>query len=138
MTKKIILSFSSDTTNQPIIYNLIKLYDIKINILKAEIQPEKKGYLLAEFETDENSLTKAIDYLNKNDVVVNSVSQGVFHDKSRCLECGNCASACFSNALTLSAPEWKLNFDAEKCIGCNLCLKSCPLKLFRIDFAEVS
>ena len=138
MTRKLILSFPSDTTNQSFIYNLIKLYDIKINILKAEIQPEKKGYLLAEFETDENNLKQAIDYLNQYGVIVNSVSHSIFHDESHCLECGNCASACFSNALTISSPEWKLNFDTEKCIGCNLCLKSCPLQLFRIDFAKVS
>jgi formate hydrogenlyase subunit 6/NADH:ubiquinone oxidoreductase subunit I len=57
-------------------------------------------------------------------------------DQSLCIDCGNCVSACFSHALTIGAPDWKLHFNPEKCIACKLCLKACPLKLFRIEFAE--
>ena len=39
-------------------------------------------------------------------------------------------------ALTIGEPDWKLHFNPEKCIACKLCLKSCPLKLFRIEFAD--
>ncbi|MDY5012721.1 MAG: 4Fe-4S binding protein, partial [Butyricimonas virosa] len=48
----------------------------------------------------------------------------------------NCASACFSHALTIEAPDWKLQFNPEKCIACKLCLKACPLKLFKIEFSN--
>jgi ferredoxin len=137
MIKKLVLSFPVDTTDRPLIYDLIRVHDVSINILKAEIQPGKTGSLLAEFEADEAKIEEAIAYLNDNGVMVNPVSSKVSYDKNRCINCGNCVSACFSRALTIAAPDWILNFDTERCIACKLCLKACPLKLFKIEFAEV-
>ena len=137
MIKKLILSFPVDATDRPIIYDLVRLYDIKVNILKAEIQPGKTGSLLAEFDADETKIDQAIAYLYENGVSANPVSSRVSYDENRCMNCGNCASACFSHALTIGPPDWKLHFNTEKCIACKLCLKACPLKLFRIEFAEI-
>ena len=38
MIKKVVLSFPVDATDRSLTYDLVKLYDIRINILKAEIQ----------------------------------------------------------------------------------------------------
>lgn len=138
MTKKLILSFPVDATDRPVIYDLIRIYDIRINIIKAEVQPGKTGTLLAEFDADEMKIEQAIAYLNEIGVVVNPVSSKISYDEDRCINCGNCASACFSHALTIAPPDWKLNFNPEKCIACKLCLKACPLKLFKIEFSEVN
>ena len=126
MIKKVVLSFPVDATDRSLTYDLVKLYDIRINILKAEIQAGKSGNLLVELEA----------YLIENGVTVSPVSSKVSYDASLCIDCGNCVSACFSHALTIGAPDWKLHFNPEKCIACKLCLKACPLKLFRIEFAE--
>lgn len=136
MIKKVVLSFPVDTTDRSLTYDLVKLYDIRINILKAEIQAGKSGSLLVELEADDDKMEEGINYLICCGVSVSPVSSKVSRDESRCINCGNCASACFSHALTISAPDWKLKFNPEKCIACKLCLKSCPLKLFRIEFAE--
>lgn len=136
MIKKVVLSFPVDATDRSLTYDLVKLYDIKINILKAEIQAGKSGNLLVELEAEADKLEEGIQYLIRNGVSVSPVSSKVSYDETRCIHCGNCASACFSHALTIGAPDWKLNFNPEKCIACKLCLKSCPLKLFRIEFAE--
>lgn len=136
MIKKLVLSFPVDATDRSLTYDLVKIYDIRINILKAEIQAGKSGNLLVELEADELKLEEGINYLTENGVTVSPVSSKISHDESRCVNCGNCASACFSHALTISAPDWKLKFNPERCIVCKLCLKSCPLKLFKIEFAE--
>ncbi len=135
MIKKVILFFPVDATDRSLTYDLVKLYDIRINILKAEIQAGKSGSLLVELEADENKLEQGTAYLTECGVTVSPVSSKVSYDESRCINCGMCVSSCFSHALTISAPDWKLQFNPEKCIACKLCLKACPLKLFRIEFA---
>lgn len=136
MIKKVILSFPVDATDRALTYDLVKQYDIRINILKAEIQAGKSGNLLVELEAEDDKLEQGIGYLTANGVTVSPVSSKVSRDESRCINCGNCASACFSHALTIGAPDWRLKFNPEKCIACKLCLKACPLKLFRIEFDE--
>lgn len=136
MIKKVVLSFPVDATDRSLTYDLVKLYDIRINILKAEIQAGKSGNLLVELEASNEQLEAGIAYLTESGVTVSPVSSKVSYDESLCTNCGMCVSSCFSHALTIGAPDWKLQFNPERCIACKLCLKACPLKLFRIEFAE--
>ena len=68
MTKKVILTFPVDATDRPLTYDLIRIYDVKVNILKAEIQPGKTGSLLIEMEADPLRIEQAIAFLNDNGV----------------------------------------------------------------------
>lgn len=136
MIKKVVLSFPVDATDRSLMYDLVKRYDIRINILKAEIEAGKSGKLLVELEADDLLLEQGLAFLTDNGVTVSALASKISYDESRCINCGNCASACFSHALTIGEPDWKLKFNPEKCIVCKLCLKSCPLKLFRIEFSE--
>ena len=110
MTTKVILYFPSDATDKAVTYDLVKRYDLRINILRA--------------------------YLERNGGTVSPVASKIAYDRDRCIDCGNCALACFPQALTIGAPDWRLHFDPERCIACKLCLKSCPLGLFHIEFTE--
>lgn len=136
MIKKVILYFPVDAIDRSLTYDLVKQFDIRINILRAEIQAGKSGNLLVELDADNHQIEAGIAYLTACGVNVSPVSSKVFYDEHRCINCGMCVSACFSHALTIKAPDWKLQFNPEKCIACKLCLKSCPLKLFKIEFAD--
>ena len=70
MIKKVVLSFPVDATDRSLTYDLVKLYDIRINILKAEIQAGKSGNLLVELEADTDKLDQGIAYLIENGVTV--------------------------------------------------------------------
>ena len=50
MKNKIVCYFSAAQSEQPIIYRLVKNYDLIVNILKADINPLKQGYLVMELE----------------------------------------------------------------------------------------
>ena len=136
MIKKVILSFSSEAAELPLAYNLVKKFDVQINILKASIEAGKSGTLLLEVNADSSKLEEAFAYLEENGVIISPVSSRISLDNEKCIDCGNCASACISKALTITKPDWKLNFDPEKCVLCKLCLKTCPLRLFKIEFSE--
>ncbi len=133
MDSKYILTFPPESTFKPLVYDLIKEYDIRMSIIRAEIEIGKGGQLVLGFDTESENIGKAIEYLKSNGVSVSAMSDKVFYDSSRCVNCGSCASSCPSGALSIAAPDWKLKFSPDKCIVCKLCLKSCPLKLFSIE-----
>ncbi len=136
MIRKVILTFPAETTETPITYDLVKRFDVQINILKASIEAGQSGTLFLELKADEENLDKAFAYLNENGVTISPIASRISYDSERCVDCGNCASACVSQALSISKPDWKLKFDPEKCVLCKLCLKTCPLRLFKIEFSE--
>ena len=136
MTKKVVLSFTGEAAELPLTYDLVKLFDIQINILKASLDAEKSGTLFLEFNADTNMLQKAFEYLESNGVTISPIENRISYDDKKCIDCGNCASACISQALTIAKPDWELKFNPEKCVLCKLCLKTCPLQLFKIEFAE--
>ena len=109
---------------------------LRINILRAEIEAGRSGSLLVELTGEEPMVREGVAYLERNGVTVSPVASKIAYDRDRCIDCGNCALACFPQALTIGAPDWRLHFDPERCIACKLCLKSCPLGLFHIEFTE--
>lgn len=134
MKKRFVLNFTLAAAEEPITYILIKEHDLKLNILKAAISPEKGGELLVELEGDDQKLAQGLDYLRNRGVGVEAVDKKILFRREECIHCGACAATCFAGALAIGAPDWELTFDAEKCVACEMCLKSCPLKLFDIRF----
>jgi Fe-S-cluster-containing hydrogenase component 2 len=53
------------------------------------------------------------------------------------IPCNPCEEACPKEAITVGSPITNLpQLDEEKCIGCGLCLSSCPgLAIFLVDLA---
>ncbi|NPV79443.1 MAG: 4Fe-4S binding protein [Firmicutes bacterium] len=48
-------------------------------------------------------------------------------DIRKCVQCGACTGICSYGALTLKRPEMTLQFRPEHCVGCELCIKICPI-----------
>ncbi len=136
MKKRYILTFPSETTNEPITYVLVKQYDIKINIIKANINSGEEGTLLLEMDSFEENISKAKKYLEENNISCQSLEKQIHFQSEECMHCGSCTAVCFANALTLDPETKKINFDTEKCIVCELCINACPLQLFESHFSE--
>jgi len=58
--RKVILRFPPQSGDKPLSYVLVKDYDIRINILKAEVMPGKTGRLLLEMEGLQENLDKGL------------------------------------------------------------------------------
>ncbi len=136
MKKRFILTFPSDATNDPITYQLVKKYDIKINIIKARINSGEEGSLLLEMEASKNNIKEARSFLSKNNIQCQSLEKKIRFREEECIHCGSCTAVCFANALTLDGETRQLHFNPEKCIVCELCVNACPLRLFEIHFNE--
>ena len=136
MEKKVLLSFTPELTFRSFMNDIIKNYNVEINIVKADIEVAKGGKLLVTLTGEEDNIAAAESYLADSGVKISRVGSAVTFDQSRCISCGSCASSCPVGALTITAPDWKLKFNPDKCIICKLCLKSCPMRLFSVEFAE--
>lgn len=135
MIKKVVVTFPADTASQPLIYELIKKYDIKVSIIKADIDANG-GKLVLELDSDSGHIAQSVQFMKDSGVDVSPLEKKISYDDTRCISCGACTSACPSGALSIGAPDWKLKFQPDRCVVCKLCIVSCPLKLFRIEFAE--
>jgi len=134
MKKRVVLRFPAERIDEPITYNLIRNYDIIINILNADITHGREGNLLIEMSGHKSNLDEAIGYLESRKINWSPVAKNILYKEENCVHCGACASVCFSGALLMNSPERKLDFKPEKCIACELCIKACPLQLFELNF----
>jgi ferredoxin len=123
--KKFMLGFTPDLVNEPIVYRLVKDYDLKINILRAEVR-EMGGRLLMEVEGKAANIKEAVRFLNETRVDVQELATYVEKNEERCTHCGMCVSICPVEALIMEKPAWKVRYDAERCIACGMCIDACP------------
>jgi ferredoxin len=122
---KYVLTFPNEAAEEPITYRLVKDFDIKSNILRAQID-EKGGRMVLELEGSADTIKKGIQFLKSKKVGVRSIEEGVRKDEEKCTQCGVCVSLCPVGALTLDKKSWKIVFDDEKCVLCGLCIDGCP------------
>ena len=126
--------FSPDTYAKPVTYHLVKDYDLRINILRAEITPGEEGHLLAEIEGEEDNLRRALEFLAAESIEVIPTNKQVTVRQEECVHCGACTAVCFSGAMAMNREEWKMEFRPEKCIVCGLCIEACPLRIISVGF----
>ncbi len=133
--KRIVLSFPPSLTEVPLTYQLVKEFDLAVNILKAKITPGEAGKLVIELANgSEANIQAGIDYIRSQGVQVEPVEKEIVLNEAECIHCGSCTAVCRSKALTIAAPEWQLTFDKEQCIVCESCVKACPMQIIHVTF----
>lgn len=132
-SRRFVLTFPPDATGEPITYNLIKKYDIMVNIVKADVSPGKIGHLVMEMTAPAKVLKEGMAYMQKQNVECVPIDRTITYREDLCIHCGACSAVCFAGALTMNRKTAELSFEPEKCVVCELCLTACPLKLFFID-----
>jgi NAD-dependent dihydropyrimidine dehydrogenase PreA subunit len=123
--KRYILNFPPQSGDKAFTYHLVKDYDIRINILKAEVYPGKRGSLLLELQGKTENIEKGVKYIKSHKITCESLDKRIRWKQEKCIDCGNCTAVCFAGALTM---------NKSKCVVCELCIPACPLNLFEIDF----
>jgi ferredoxin len=134
VSKKIVLRFPKRLVDRPIIYRLVKDYDLEFNILKASVTPEQEGLLVLELKGNQGEYDKGIDFLIKAGVKIQSLSQDVTRNEARCTSCGACITVCPTKAFSLDPKTREVIFDNEKCIACGLCIPACPPRAMEVHF----
>jgi ferredoxin len=132
--KKIVLRFPKRLVDRPIIYRLVKDYDLEFNILKASITPEQEGLLVLELKGKQDEYDKGIDFLIKAGVNIQSLSQDVTRNEEKCTSCGACITICPTGAFRVDTKTRLILFDNDKCIACGACIPACPPRAMEVHF----
>lgn len=132
--KRIVLHFPRRLVDQPVIFRLVKDYDLEFNILKALFTPEEEGLLVMELSGEQNNYDQGIKYLTRSGVRIQSLSQDVTRNEERCTHCGACITVCPTGAFKIDPQTRHVTFDDEECVACGLCLKACPPRAMEVHF----
>lgn len=133
-SKKVVIRYSPDIVDQPIIYQLVKKYDLVFNILKARIFPRREGVIVLELSGEKENFDRAIHFLKgKKGLRVEPLSKSVIQNIEKCVHCGACIAFCPTNALYFETPSMKVLFDAERCNGCEVCVTACPVRAMEVN-----
>ncbi len=132
-TRIYILHFPKETSNEPIIYQLVKQYDVEFNILKADILPQREGVMILELKGIKEKVNKGLEYLKSFGVKAERLAAAINRDDEKCFQCGACTGICPVGALFIKRPAMEVIFDADKCTGCSLCVPICPVRAMEVS-----
>lgn len=130
--KRLDLTFPPRQSLKPVVYHLVKDYDVVPNILRAQIQPGQEGRMLVEVSGRKESLEAGVRFLESQGLQVREAASDICLDEARCVSCGLCTAVCRSGALTLDGE--KLVFDKDKCVYCEACVVACPRRAVSLRF----
>jgi len=129
---KLSLIYPPDKVTRPITYHLVKDYDLRINILHADIGLNKMGKLVIDILGEEKNINDGLEFVENQGIEYKIFNRTIIWNEDNCVHCGACTAVCPSNALIMDSGEWTLTFDKEKCLICGLCVKACPLRVINI------
>lgn len=126
VTKKVVLRFPNRQVDQPIVYKLVKDYNLQVNILKAQISQEDEGLLILELYGSESNYRNGISYLKRIRVKIQPLAKDIIRNEEKCTHCGVCVSACPTDALSVDMETREIIFKSESCVACEHCVPVCP------------
>jgi len=130
--KRVVLHFPTRLVDQPIIYKLVKDYDLVLNVLKASVMPNEEGRMVLELSGTRENYDKGIKFLQSAGVNIQSLGQDIIRNDERCTHCGVCVVVCPSSALTVDHKTRMVKFDSAECTACELCVLACPPRAMEV------
>jgi ferredoxin len=131
--RKLILHFSAEKADKPLVNRLIKEYDLELNFLHASME-NGVGTMVVGVMGSAADFEKGMNYLSRVGVLVEDISRGIYRDEERCTGCGACVGFCLSAAFVLDISSQKTVFNSNKCISCGTCVKACPARCMHRKF----
>ena len=130
--KRLDLRFPPRQSLKPVIYHLVKDFDIVPNILRAQIQPGQEGRMLVEISGNREDFEKGIEFLETQGLTVSEAASDIRLDEDLCVSCGLCTAVCKPGALTMDGET--LVFNKDKCVYCEACVIACPRRAMSLSF----
>ena len=126
-TRKLFLSFDKKVVEKPIVYHLVKDFDLIINLYRASITAEEEGFMALNITGPPERIDAGINFMISEGVIIDDIQKSFRWDETICTSCGNCLTHCPVNALHINDRNtMKVVFDQDLCIDCLGCIPNCP------------
>ena len=130
----LVLSFPPRLIQEPVTNNLIRQFDLQVNILRATVRPRERGRMVVELQGSKESLEQGLAYLAEHGVEVDPMVQEMRHYDDRCILCTACTAVCPTDALTVDPVSRELVFEPSQCIICESCIPACSYQAMESQF----
>jgi len=130
--KGLVLRFPAEIVDQPIVWRLVKDFDLSFNILKATILPGKEGIMVMELSGHPQKVSQGLQYLRDLGVEVKTVGQEIKRNEELCIHCGACTAVCPTGALSVDGETMLVVFEPDRCSACELCVTACVVRAMEV------
>ena len=144
--RRFVLTFPPAEIEEPITYNLIKKFDIMVNIVRADISPGKIGHLVVEMTAPAKVLKEGMAYIRQQNVDCELIEKKISYREDLCIHCGACRAVCPVCACAEDAKCLELHDERDayaismynlirilhlmdSCIHCGQCEEVCPVDI---------
>ena len=131
MARKVLLNYTADKVEEPILSTVIRDTELAFNILYAEFGG-RGGEILLSIDAPDKEVDKVIELFKKKGVEVKEVKRAIQLDRDSCVDCGACLSLCPSGALH-EGEDKSVELEEDKCVYCELCVPSCPVRALKMS-----
>ncbi len=131
---KVTFTFHEGIVTRPITYHLVKDYNLVVNILHADVSLNKVGKLTLDITGEEADLEAALKFIKDEGIEYKLFTKSIIWQEEGCVHCGACTAVCPSGALHIEGGDWGLGFDRDKCLVCEFCVRTCPLRVINVSF----
>ena len=132
---RVVLRIPAKLVTEPLIYRLVKEFDIAVNILKAEVVANDDGLLVLGMQGTASSLRAGKKFLTDLGVRLQALKRDVQIREDRCTHCGACIGQCPTGALYMTE-EYEVKLAPEKCIACGHCAVACTYDAVQVMFGD--
>lgn len=133
ISKNIVLHYPRALVEQPVMSNLVKKYDLTVNITRARIGQDEEGMMVVELSGTKENLEAGLAYLTELGVSYKPVSKIIRRIDTRCTHCSACITVCPAGALVIEDRNtMEVKFIEDKCTACSLCIPACPYKAMEL------
>ena len=74
VSTRLVLNFPKETWDKPVIYKLVKDYDLIVNILRAQIFPRMEDSLVLELKGESQKIASAVKFLRSINIKIGRAS----------------------------------------------------------------
>jgi ferredoxin len=130
MNAKMLLKYSTEALDKPILAEVIRQSTAEINLLHAELNATK-GEILIGVEGAQEEIEKIVKLFEQRGVRVRKLEHVVELDENICMDCGTCISLCPTGALYI-ASDYSIRLNEDKCVLCEVCVPACPVRAIKV------